>query len=143
MRVCVQRVHGPLIAALCVASMFCANSVRAQECNVSPVQVRLGDTLRITCPKQFHKARLNDRETTLFLQPDGKRFGLLPISVRDTPGAMELTTFRDDDGMPQTVRVVILKTVFPKQNVTLSPEIEALHSTPEEMALLKTFKENI
>src|SRR5262249_5940531 len=44
---------------------------------------------------------------------------------------------------PQTLRVIIRKTVFPTQNVKLSPEIEALHSTAEEMALLKTFKEQI
>jgi len=115
----------------------------AQDCTVSPAQVKLGETLRITCPAQFIKARLNDRESQLFLQSDEQRFGLLAISVKDHPGTFELTALRGDDGLPQTLRVVIRKTIFPAQNVKLSPEIEALHSTPEEMALLKTFKENV
>jgi murein DD-endopeptidase MepM/ murein hydrolase activator NlpD len=115
----------------------------AQQCSVTPKQVKLGETLRITCPADFTKAKLNDREAALFLQPDGKRFGLFPISAKDTPGTVELKLLRSDDGNSQTLRVVIRKTIFPSQNVNLSPEIEALHSTPEEMALLKTFKENI
>lgn len=116
---------------------------RAQHCAVIPKQVKLGETLRITCPADFTRAKLNDREATLFLQPDGRRFGLFPISVKDTPGTVELKLLQSVDGNPQTLRVVIRKTIFPSQNVNLSPDIEALHSTPEEMALLKTFKENI
>jgi murein DD-endopeptidase MepM/ murein hydrolase activator NlpD len=122
---------------------FAAASARAQQCSVTPKQVKLGETLRITCSAEFTKAKLNDREAALFLQPDGKRFGLFPISVKDTPGTVELKLLGSSDGNSQTLKVVIRETSFPSQNVNLSPEIEALHSTPEEMALLKTFKENI
>lgn len=115
----------------------------AQRCTVLPAQVKLGQTLRITCPAPYSKAKLNDRETQLFLQPDGSRFGLLPISVQDKPGAYDLVASRSDDGQPQFLHVTIRKTLFPSQNVKLSPDIEALHSTPDEMALLKSFKENI
>ena len=128
---------------LCACLFLWVAPARAQHCAVIPKQVKLGETLRITCPADFAKAKLNDREAALFLQPDGRRFGLFPISVKDTPGTVELKLLRSDDGNPQTLRVVIRKTIFPSQNVNLSPEIEALHSTPEEMALLKTFKENI
>jgi murein DD-endopeptidase MepM/ murein hydrolase activator NlpD len=120
-----------------------SGSALAQKCKVTPARVKLGETLRIACPAEFAKARLGDRETALFLQPDGTRFGLLPISVNDAPGPKELTTLRVDDGAPFTIGVFVLKTVFPSQNVNLAPDIEALHSTPEEMALLKSFKENI
>jgi murein DD-endopeptidase MepM/ murein hydrolase activator NlpD len=130
-------------AAAMLASLLSAAHSHAQRCTVSPKQVKLGETLRITCPADFAKARLGDRETQLFLQSDGKSFGLLPISVKDKSGSQELTAFRRGDGSPQTIRVVILTTSFPTQNVNLAPEIEALHSTPEEMALLKTFKEDI
>jgi murein DD-endopeptidase MepM/ murein hydrolase activator NlpD len=130
-------------AAAMLASLLSAAHSHAQRCIVSPKQAKLGETLRITCPADFAKARLGDRETQLFLQSDGKRFGLLPISVKDRSGPQELMAFRGDDGSPQTIRVVILATSFPTQNVNLAPEIEALHSTPEEMALLKTFKEGI
>ncbi len=130
-------------ALLSLAACGSVDPAFAQDCTVSPQQVNLGETLRISCPEQFTKARLKDRETQLFLQSNGQRFGLLPISVLDKPGTFELTLFRNDDGLPQTLRVVIRKTIFPTQNVKLTPEIEALHSTPEEMALLKTFKENV
>ena len=133
-----------LIAFILLGSLLCwPGAASAQQCSVTPKQVKLGETLRISCPAEFTKAKLNDREAELFIQPDGKRFGLLPISVKDTPGTAELRLLRSDDGNPQTLRVAIRKTIFPSQNVNLSPEIEALHSTPEEMALLKTFKENI
>ena len=116
---------------------------QTSKCTVAPVRVKLGGTLRVSCPPEFSRATLNGRQAELFLQSDAKRFGLLPIAVTDKPGTYELHLSRSGDGLPQTVRVTILKTVFPTQNVQLSPEIEGLHSTPEEMALLKTFKENI
>jgi murein DD-endopeptidase MepM/ murein hydrolase activator NlpD len=144
MRVRTIRPPGLLTAVpLLALALFCTAPLRAQQCSVSPKQVKLGETLRITCPVDFAKARFNDREIQLFVQSDGKWFGLMPISVQDKPGASELTVFPSDDKVPQTLHFVIRKTIFPSQNVTLSPEIEALHSTPEEMALLKTFKENV
>src|SRR5262249_16841986 len=115
----------------------------AQRCTVLPPQVKLGQTLRISCPALYSKAKLNDRETHLFLHPTGSGFGLLPISLKDKPGVYDFVASRSDDGRPQVLRVTIRKTLFPSQNVKLSPDIEALHSTPDEMALLKSFKENI
>ena len=131
---------GLLAAALL---LFCTVPMRAQQCRVSPAQVKLGETLRITCPSEFTSAKLNDRTAKLYPQQNGERFGLLPISVKDTPGTFSLTLSRGDAEPPITLQVAIRKTIFPSQNVTLSPEIEGLHSTPEEMALLSSFKENI
>ncbi len=125
-------------AAVCTAPLL-----HAQECTVSPKQVKLGDTLRITCPADFASAKLHDRVAKLYPQADGKRFGLFPISVKDIPGSFPLTLSRNDAGPPKTLEVMIRKTIFPSQNVTLSPEIEGLHSTPDEIGLLNNFKENI
>jgi len=122
---------------------FGAATARAQNCKVLPGQIKLGDTLRISCPAEFTSAKLNDRSAKLYLQPNGKRFGLLPISVKDTPGTFPLILSTGDGSVSQTLRVVIRKTIFPSQNVTLTPEIEALHSTPEEMALLGSFRDTI
>jgi murein DD-endopeptidase MepM/ murein hydrolase activator NlpD len=115
----------------------------AQKCAVSPTQVKLGETLRITCPAEFTSAKLNQRSAKLYLQPDGRRFGLLAISVKDAPGTFSLLISRSEDAAPQKLPVVIRKTIFPSQNVKLTPEIEGLHSTPEEMALLTSFRESI
>jgi murein DD-endopeptidase MepM/ murein hydrolase activator NlpD len=133
--------HGPLLALVC--SVLSAAPALAETCTVTPKQVKLGDTLRITCRADYTKARLNGREAELFIQPDGTRFGLLPVSVQDQPGTFDLNILAVTDLLPQSLRVTIRKTVFPSQNVKLAPEIEALHSTPEELALLKSFKENI
>ena len=122
---------------------FGAATARAQNCKVLPGQIKLGDTLRIACPAEFTSAKLNDRSAKLYLQPNGKRFGLLPISVKDTSGTFPLILSTSDESESQTLRVVIRKTVFPSQNVTLAPDIEALHSTPEEMALLASFRDTI
>jgi len=122
---------------------FGAATARAQNCKVLPGQIKLGDTLRIACPAEFTSAKLNDRSAKLYLQANGKRFGLLPISVKDTPGTFPLILSTGDGSESQTLRVVIRKTIFPSQNVTLTPEIEALHSTPEEMALLGSFRDTI
>jgi len=129
----------PFLASSCLFP----RALSAQQCTVTPKLVKLGETLRITCPAQFTKARLNDRDATLFLQPNGKRFGLLPISVKDKPGNYPIALFRGEERTSEKLPVVIRKTVFPTQNVKLSPEIEALHSTPEEMALLTGFKGKI
>jgi len=125
------------------AAICSAPPVRAQDCTVSPKQVKLGDTLRITCPAEFTTAKFSDRVAKLYLQSNGRRFGLFPISVKDTPGAFPLTLSRSDPAPPKTLQIMIRKTIFPSQNVTLSPEIEGLHSTPDEIALLNNFKESI
>ena len=132
-----------VVIGLFVAALFCVAPLQAQKCGVLPTPVKLGQTLRITCPAEFTSVKLNERSAKLYLQPDGKRSGLLPISVKDAPGTFSLLISRNDDGAPQSLPVVIRKTIFPSQNVKLSPEIESLHSTPEEMALLTSFRDAI
>ena len=144
MKICAIAKGTSLIAiGLFVAALFCVTPLQAQKCGVLPTPVKLGQTLRISCPAEFTSVKLNERSAKLYLQPDGKRSGLLPISVKDAPGTFSLLISRNDDGAPQSLPVVIRKTIFPSQNVKLSPEIESLHSTPEEMALLTSFRDAI
>jgi murein DD-endopeptidase MepM/ murein hydrolase activator NlpD len=132
-----------LAAGSLFAVFVLAMPLQAQKCSVSPAQVKLGETLRITCPAEFTSAKLGERSAKLYLQANGKSFGLLPISVKDAPGTFSLLISHAGDGAPQDLPVVIRKTIFPSQNVKLTPEIEGLHSTPEEMALLTSFREAI
>ena len=129
--------------ALFLACLTAAPPLAAHHCRVVPPSVKLGETLRITCPPEFTRARLRSAETELFLQPDGQRFGLLPVAVTETPGKAELKALAGGGAAVETLPVMIRRTVFPSQNVKLSPEVEALHSTPEELAVLKAFKETI
>lgn len=137
----------PALRALLLLTIFSAalssTPLLAQKCTVSPSQVKLGETLRITCPPGFVSAKLNDRVTKLYSQTDGRSFGLLPISVKDQPGSFTLEISKQNSEQAQRLPVIIRKTIFPSQNVTLSPEIEALHSTPDEIALLTNFKETV
>src|SRR5262249_28930499 len=114
-----------------------------QTCTVLPKQVKLGETLRVTCPAGFSSVALNDRSAKLFQQSTGGAFALLPVSVKDLAGPAKLTVPPSDGDRSQQIPILIRKTVFPSQNVKLSPEVEALHSTPEEIALLTGFKEKI
>ena len=144
MKICAISKSTSLIAiGLFFAALFCVTPLQAQKCSVLPAPVKLGQTLRITCAADFTSVKLNERSAKLYLQRDGKRFGLLPISVKDAPGTFSLLISRNGDGEPQNLPVVIRKTIFPSQNVKLSPEIEGLHSTPEEMALLTSFRDAI
>jgi murein DD-endopeptidase MepM/ murein hydrolase activator NlpD len=135
-----------LLLHCAVLLLFCpvlARPAHAQLCSVAPKSVNLGDTLRIICPPDFTEVSFNGRTAKLFLQPDGQRFGLFPISVKDTPGPSSLMLVREGRAQPEQLPITIRKTIFPSQNVKLSPEIEALHSTPEEVALLNSFKVEI
>ncbi len=144
MKICAISKSTSLIAiGLFFAALFCVTPLQAQKCSVLPAPLKLGQTLRITCAADFTSVKLNERSAKLYLQRDGKRFGLLPISVKDAPGTFSLLISRNGDGEPQNLPVVIRKTIFPSQNVKLSPEIEGLHSTPEEMALLTSFRDAI
>lgn len=144
MRFRAKRRVSPQIALLLLpCAAICTSPLRAQQCHVSPAQGKLGETLRITCPREFTNAKLNDRSAKLYPLQNGQRFGLLPISVKDTPGTFSLALSRGETEPPETLPVVIRKTLFPSQNVALSPEIEALRSAPDEIALLNNFKENI
>jgi len=104
---------------------------------------RLGGTLRLTCPAEAASAKWNGRTVRLFRQPDGKSFGLMPVSVKDSPGPASIefsfqrrTAFRHGK-IPRS------RHPFPSENVRLSPDIEALRSTPEELQLLTTFRNEV
>jgi murein DD-endopeptidase MepM/ murein hydrolase activator NlpD len=127
---------------LCSWFLYVAPSY-AQKCTVAPARVKLGETLRISCPAGYSSVKLNDRTSRLYAQPNGRSFGLLPISVKDKPGSFELIVSGADGVPEQTLPIAIRKTIFPSQNVKLAPDIEALHSTPEEIALLASFRETI
>lgn len=130
------------VATLLLAVPFPA---RAQQCTITPAAAKLGETLRLRCPASLNAAtaKLEDRAIKLFPQPDGGSFGLMPVSVKEKPGLYSVDFLSADNKSVATRKVIIRKTYFPAQNVTLSPRIEALHSTPEEMHLLIGFRDSV
>src|ERR1700746_339284 len=99
----IAKARSLVATGLLFAVFFFGAPLQAQKCVVSPAPLKLGETLRITCPAEFTSAKLNERSAKLYLQPDGKRFGLLPISAKDAPGTFSLLIPRADDGAPQNV----------------------------------------
>lgn len=112
----------------------------AQDCAISPKTVNLGETLRLMCSGEIASAKWNERTIRLFAQPDGKKFGLMPVSVKDMPGSSAIDFFSKDGSTVITEKIVVRATRFPSENVRLSPDIEALHSTPDEIKLLTDFR---
>ena len=129
------------LAALFAASI--APRASAQQCSVKPTSIPLGQTVRLRCDSPVSTARLNGRTVRLFKQPNGDWQGLMPVAVADTPGTYPIEFLADDGSALTSAKLTIRATKFPSQNVTLAPEIEALHSTPEEMQTLTTFRDSV
>jgi murein DD-endopeptidase MepM/ murein hydrolase activator NlpD len=137
-----------------VAAIF-ASSAGAQQCTVRPASVPLGQTVRLRCELpdtvSAATARLdsrlnggsNGRTVRLFKQESGDWQGLMPVAVADSAGTYPIEFLAADGAALASVNLTIRKTIFPSQNVVLAPQIEALHSTSEEMQTLTTFRDSV
>jgi murein DD-endopeptidase MepM/ murein hydrolase activator NlpD len=132
----------PIVAALVLVATF-ASAASAQQCTVKPASISLGQTVRLRCENPVATARLNTRTVRLFKQDSGDWEGLMPVAVADAPGTHPIEFLEADGTVLASVNLTIRKTVFPSQNVTLAPQIEALHSTTEEMQTLTTFRDSV
>src|SRR5271156_1803845 len=130
---------------LCAAALYAmlASPAAAQKCTAKPAIISLGQTVRLSCQVPATKAKLNDRTVRLFPQSNGGAQGLMPIAVADTAGAFNIEFLADDGSTLASTKLTIRPTKFPTQNVVLAPEIEALHSTPEDIATLTEFRNTV
>ena len=135
------RVFIPFLATLLYA--LSATPAGAQQCTVKPAAISLGQTVRLSCQVLATKAKLNDRTVRLFPQAKGGWQGLMPISVADLPGAYEIEFLAEDGTAIASAKLTIRATTFPTQNVVLAPQIEALHSTPEDIETLTEFRNTV
>src|ERR1700723_1089439 len=135
------RIPSVLLASL-LAAMF-ASAADAQQCTAKPASVPLGQTVRLRCEILAATARLNGRTVRLFKQENGDWQGLMPVAVADVPGTYPVEFLAEDGTTLASASLTIRKTIFPSQNVTLAPQIEALHSTTEEMQTLTTFRDSV
>jgi murein DD-endopeptidase MepM/ murein hydrolase activator NlpD len=136
-----QLVNFVLLAALTYATI--ASSAAAQNCTVKPAAISLGQTVRLSCRIPASTAKLNDRTVRLFPQSNGGSQGLMPIAVADVPGTYELEFLAEDGTTLASAKLTIRPTTFPRQNVVLAPQIEALHSTPEDIQTLTEFRNTV
>lgn len=120
-----------------------ATQTMAQQCTIIPKSANLGETLRLTCLGDVASAKWNDRTIHLFAQSDGKKLGLMPVSVKETPGPAAIDFLSQQGVTLVSEKFVVRATRFPSENVRLSPDIEALRSTPEEIKLLTEFRKGV
>jgi murein DD-endopeptidase MepM/ murein hydrolase activator NlpD len=120
-----------------------ASPTTAQQCTVKPAAISLGQTVRLSCQVPAIRAKLNDRAVRLFPLANGGSRGLMPIAVADVPGAYEIEFLAEDGTSLASAKLTIRPTTFPTQNVVLAPQIEALHSTPEDIATLTAFRNTV
>jgi murein DD-endopeptidase MepM/ murein hydrolase activator NlpD len=156
------------VVGMFVAAMF-ASAAGAQQCTVKPASISLGQTVRLRCEVEVATAQLDfparggaagtaakvagaagsessedkSRTVRLFKQASGGWEGLMPVAVKDAPGGYDVKFLATGGAEVASARVTIQKTIFPKQNVTLAPSIEALHSTSDEMQTLTTFRDAV
>lgn len=115
----------------------------AEACHVSSATVPQGDVVRLLCTAPVASARMKSKTVPLFKQANGEWLGLMPISAV-TPPATESITFLSSTGQEvQTLELRIQDAHFATQNVNLAPGIANLHNSPEEVQLLKGFRENM
>ncbi len=84
--------------------------------------------MRLTCSGDVASAKWHDRAIRLFAQPDGKKLGLMPVSVKDTPGTTAIDFLSQQGATLASEKFVVRATRFPSENVRLSAEIDALRS---------------
>ncbi|MGB8522925.1 MAG: hypothetical protein WCD43_08165, partial [Candidatus Acidiferrales bacterium] len=142
MKLARKRFRVVLIFAALLAALI-ASTASAQQCTVKPSSIPLGQTVRLSCELPAATARLNSRTVRLFKQESGNWQGLMPVAVADAPGTYPVQFLAEDGTTLASVSLIIRKTIFPSQNVVLAPQIEALHSTPEEMQTLTTFRDSV
>jgi murein DD-endopeptidase MepM/ murein hydrolase activator NlpD len=146
-----EQLHRPrgalAVALLAFAGGLFATSAGAQQCTVKPAVISLGQTIRLRCEVPAATARLKDgpngRTVRLFKQGSGDWEGLMPVAVEDSPGAYPIEFLAADGTALASASLTIRKTIFPTQNVTLAPQIEALHTTPDERQTLTTFRDAV
>jgi murein DD-endopeptidase MepM/ murein hydrolase activator NlpD len=135
------RAYTTLLAALLYA--VTASPTSAQPCTVKPAAISLGQTVRLSCQIPASSAKLQDRTVRLFPQPNGSSQGLMPIAVADVPGSYEIEFLAEDGKSLASAKLTIRATTFLTQNVVLAPQIEALHSTPEDIQTLSEFRNTV
>jgi murein DD-endopeptidase MepM/ murein hydrolase activator NlpD len=135
------RIYFTLLATLLYVMLAAPTS--AQQCTVKPTAISLGQTVRLSCQIPASNAKLHDRTVRLFPQSNGGSQGLMPIAVADIPGAYNVEFLAEDDSKLASAKLTIRATTFPTQNVVLAPQIEALHSTPEDIQTLTEFRNTV
>ncbi len=125
--------------------LFCisAAAFAAEPCNLSTEKPLQGSVVRLTCNAEASSARMGERTVPLFKQASGDWLGLMPIPANHAAGPSEITFLSSVQQPAETATITVVDARFATQNVNLAPGIASLHNTPEEVEILKGFRQNL
>ena len=129
--------HFALISWLSVAAFA------AETCHISTSNPVQGNIVRLTCSTEASFATMGERKVPLFKQESGEWLGLMPIAANHATGPAEIIFLSNAQQPEQTSGITVVDAHFATQNVNLAPGIANLHNTPEEVELLKSFRDNL
>jgi murein DD-endopeptidase MepM/ murein hydrolase activator NlpD len=119
------------------------SSFAAEACHFSTAKPLQGTFVRLTCDTETASARMGERTIPLFKQDNGEWLGLMPIPANHAPGSAQIVLLSPAQQSEQQADLVVVDAHFATQNVNLAPSIANLRNSPEEVALLKGFRENL
>jgi lysostaphin len=123
--------------------LFVATCVWAQVFDVTPLSVPQGETLKVSSAGSVRAARLDGRTITLFPQPDGRSFGLMPVPVLEKPGAYTLEFLDQNGGVVHRTPVLVRNAHYPEQNIVIAKAIAALKPSPGEQQTVGAFRKTV
>ena len=128
---------------LALFSWLSASVLAAEACHISSSDPIQGNVVRLICATEATSARMGERTVPLFKQADGEYLGLMPISANQPPGPSDIVFSSPSQPQEQVATITVRDAHFATQNVNLVPGIANLHNSPEEVELLKGFRQNI
>lgn len=143
MRPYTDQVSGRCFLSLLTLLWLSVAAFAAEPCTLSTPKPVQGNVVRLTCHAEVASARMGEQTVPLFKQASGDWLGLMPIPANHAAGPAEITFLSSIQQVEQTAPVSIVDAEFATQNVNLAPGIAKLHNTPEEVEILKGFRQNL
>ncbi len=142
MRPYTVEVFGRYLFFLSVLYCLSVAAFAAEPCTLSTDKPLQGTVVRLTCTAEV-SAHMGERTVPLFKQASGDWLGLMPIAANHAPGPSEITFSSSTQPQEQNANLTVVDAHFAIQNVNLTPGIANLHNTPEEVEILKSFRQNL
>lgn len=118
-------------------------SAFGQELRIEPAAAPQGGVFRIDAPGTALSARFQDRIIPLFPQPDGRRFGLMPVAALTRPGLSKLEILGAGDQTLASENVTVVDAHFKQQNVHLTHRLSRVKPSPGELVKVGRFRQGL
>ncbi len=113
-------------------------------CTASPIRVKQGEVLRVSCTGAETSARMHGRTVPLFADNTtaGSKLALMPVPVLEKPGTYSLEILNQNGTAMDTLSVQVIDAHYLKQNVSIGKSTAALKPSPGEQETITSFRES-